>query len=280
MAKCPRAAVLPGRGVKEAETLCGRPGVGREAGMEFSEKALVLRVGRFREIDAWVRLFSPVRGVYTAFAFGGLKSRRRFPGCLDSFNHVRFKVRCSERQGYHCLTEAVLLDAPHRLRQEPSRLGMAVNCLKFFEAVQIGPQGAAEAYRLLRGLLAALENEMPPSALFPVLFRARLTFIQGMLPVWDHCAACGAPLGPQGAVCHVEQGKLFCRQCRDASPGVRQYLGPGALALMALAVSGQPEAWAACRPDPAAGREFSRTVDLLVRYHLGLAWEQGGFVRA
>ena len=74
-------------------------------------------------------------------------------------------------------------------------------------------------------------------------------------------------LGP-----HVEQGKLFCRQCRDASPGVRQYLGPGALALMALAVSGQPEAWAACRPDPAAGREFSRTVDLLVRYHLGLAW--------
>jgi len=231
VAKCPRAAVLPGRGVKEA----GRSVTGRASGARrawnFPKRALVLRVGRFREIDAWVRLFSPVRGVYTAFAFGGLKSRRRFPGCLDSFNHVRFKVRCSERQGYHCLTEAVLLDAPHRLRQEPSRLGMAVNCLKFFEAVQIGPQGAAEAYRLLRGLLAALENEMPPSALFPVLFRARLTFIQGMLPVWDHCAACGAPLGPQGAVCHVEQGKTVLPAMSGCLAGRAAVFGPWRLGL-------------------------------------------------
>ena len=248
--------------------------------MEFSEKALVLRVGRFREIDAWVRLFSPVRGAYTAFAFGGMRSRRRFPGCLDSFNHVQFKVRCAQRQGYHCLTEAVLLDAPHRLRQDANRLGMAVNCLKFFEAVQVGPQGASDAYRLLRGMLAALEAETPPSSLFPVLFRARTTFAQGMLPACDRCAVCGEPLEDRGAVCHVEPGKLLCDHCRDGTPGIRQRLSAAAVSLMALAVTGQPVAWAACRPDPAAGREFSRTVDLLVRYHLGLAWEQGGFVRA
>jgi DNA repair protein RecO (recombination protein O) len=248
--------------------------------MEFSEQALVLRVGRFREIDAWVRLFSPVRGVYTAFAFGGLKSRRRFLGCLDPLNHVRFKVRRAGRLGYHYLTEAELLDAPRRLRHDTNRLGMAVNCLKFFEAVHIGAQGAAEAYALLREVLTALEDAAPPSALFPLLFRARTTFAQGMLPGHDRCAVCGAALGPGGAVCHVEQGKLLCRDCRDDSLGVRQSLGPGALALMEAAVSGRPADWAACRPDPAAGREFSRTVDLLVRYHLGLAWEQGGFVRA
>jgi DNA repair protein RecO (recombination protein O) len=248
--------------------------------MEFSEKALVLHVGRFREIDAWVRLFSPVRGSYTAFAFGGLKSRRRFLGCLDPLNHVRFKVRRSGVRGYPCLTEAELLDAPRRLRRDPSRLGLAVNCLKFFEAVHIGPQGAAEAFGLLREMLAALESETPPSALFPLLFRARVVFGQGMLPVCDRCAVCGADLGCRGAVCHVEQGRLLCGRCRDASPGVRQRLGPGALALMAAAVSGRPGDWAACRPEPAAGREFSRAVDLLVRYHLGLAWEQGGFTRA
>jgi DNA repair protein RecO (recombination protein O) len=248
--------------------------------MEFSEKALVLRVGRFREIDAWVHLFSPVRGGYTAFAFGGLKSRRRFLGCLDPLNHVRFKVRRSGLQGYPCLTEAKLLDAPRRLRQDPHRLGIAVNCLKFFEAVHIGPQGAAEAYALLRAMLAALEAETPPSALFPLLFRARVAFGQGLLPACDRCAVCGADLGPQGAVCHVEQGRLTCPHCRDTAPGVLQRLGPGALALMDAAVAGSPGDWASCRPDPAAGREFSRVVDLLVRYHLGLAWEQGGFVRA
>jgi DNA repair protein RecO (recombination protein O) len=248
--------------------------------MEFSEQALVLRVGRFREIDAWVRLFSPVRGAYTAFAFGGMKSRRRFLGCLDPFNRVRFKVRRSGRLGYHYLTEGQLLDTPRRLRQDTGRLGMAVNCLKFFEAVQIGPQGAAEAYALLGQVLSALEDETPPSALFPLLFRARMTRVQGMLPAHDRCAVCGAVLGPGGAVCHVEQGKVLCPNCRGESPGVRQHLGAGALALMEAAVTGRPADWAACRPDPAAGREFSRTVDLLVRYHLGLAWEQGGFVRA
>ncbi len=248
--------------------------------MEFSEKALVLKVGRFREIDAWVRLFSPVRGVYTAFAFGGMKSRRRFLGCLDPFNHVRFKVRRSGYGGYHCLTEAQLLDAPRLLRQEPHRLGMAVNCLKFFEAVHIGPQGAADAYALLREVLAALETEAAPSALFPLLFRARVAFGQGMLPPCGQCAVCGQPLAAAGAVCHVEAGKFLCPGCQDASPGVRQPLGPGALSLMEAAVSGQPGEWATSRPEPAAAREFARTVDLLVQYHLGLAWEQGRFVRA
>jgi len=250
--------------------------------MEFSEKALVLKVGRFREIDAWVRLFSPVRGIYTAFAFGGMKSRRRFLGCLDPLNHVRFKVRRSGYKDYHCLTEASLLDAPHRLRHDLKRLGMAVNCLKFFEAVHIGPQGAAQGYALLRGMLAALEAESEPSPLFPLLFRARMAFLQGLLPVCDRCAACGEPFSAGGAVCHVEDGRLFCPRCRDngTTGGVRQALGGQALSLLESAVCRGPLQWAACRPEPAAAREFSRTVDLLVRYHMGLAWEQGGFVRA
>ncbi|WP_300157445.1 recombination protein O N-terminal domain-containing protein [Solidesulfovibrio sp.] len=249
--------------------------------MEFSEQALVLKVGRFREIDAWVRLISPQRGVYTAFAFGGLKSRRRFLGCLDPLNHVNFKVRRTGHGGYHCLTEARLLDAPMRLRRDPGRLGMAVNCLKFFEAVQIGPQGAAEAYALLRDMLAALEEADAPSPLFPLLFRARMASLQGVFPVCGRCAVCGAPLGDGEAVCHVEAGRLTCSACRDENaPGVRQRLGAGALALLASGVAGDARAWAHCRPEAAAAREFSRVVDLLVRYHMGLAWERGGFVRA
>ena len=89
--------------------------------MEFSERALVLRVGRFREIDAWVRLFSPIRGTYTAFAFGGLKSRRRFLGCLDPLNQVRFKVRRAGRLGYHFLTAAAFLKSTRPLRHAPQR---------------------------------------------------------------------------------------------------------------------------------------------------------------
>ena len=104
--------------------------------MEFSEQALVLKVGRFRGIDAWVRLVSPVRGVYTAFAFGGLKSRRRFLGCLDPLNHVRFKVRRSGHGGYHCLTEARLLDAPMRLRGDQATVLQWLSTLQSPEKFQ------------------------------------------------------------------------------------------------------------------------------------------------
>ncbi|EKO40249.1 MAG: recombinational DNA repair protein (RecF pathway) [Solidesulfovibrio magneticus str. Maddingley MBC34] len=249
--------------------------------MEYSDQVLILAVKRFREIDAWVRLLSPTRGVYTAFAFGGLKSRRRFLGCLDPLNHVQFKVRRSGYRGYHCLAEGRLLDAPRQLRNHPQRLGMAVNCLKFFEAAPVAPGSFAEAYGLMRAMLATLDAAEEPSPLFPLLFRARMTFLHGMLPACGHCAVCGQPLGQTGAVCHVEEGRVACPDCRAAaSGGVHARLGGEALALLASAVEQGPEQWAACRPHPAAGREFSRAVDLLVRYHMGLAWEQGGFVRA
>jgi DNA repair protein RecO (recombination protein O) len=249
--------------------------------MEFCEQALILGVRRFREIDAWVRLLSPVRGVYTAFAFGGMKSRRRFLGCLDPLNHVQFKVRRAGHRGYHCLAEGRLLDAPRQLRSHPHRLGMAVNCLKFFEAAPLVPGSAAEAYALVRQMLAALEAEADPSPLFPLLFRARMTFLHGMLPGCGRCAVCGEDFGPGGAVCQVEEGCIVCPRCRaGATGGVRAPLGGEALALLAASVEQGPGQWAVCRPHPAAAREFSRTVDLLVRYHMGLAWEQGGFVRA
>ncbi|MDY7000330.1 MAG: recombination protein O N-terminal domain-containing protein [Thermodesulfobacteriota bacterium] len=110
--------------------------------MEFTEKGLILKVGRFREYDLWVRFFSPSRGILTAFAFGGRKSRKRFCGCLDPMNHVLFRIKSSRTGNYLCLQEGSLVQAYPRLRRDPRRLGPAVNCLKFFEAVHVEPQGA------------------------------------------------------------------------------------------------------------------------------------------
>lgn len=67
-----------GRRLRLCAARSGLGGLGqvgpRRIGMEYSDKALILAVKRFREIDAWVRLLSPTRGVYTAFAFGGSKA--------------------------------------------------------------------------------------------------------------------------------------------------------------------------------------------------------------
>lgn len=252
--------------------------------MEFSEKALVLRVGRFREIDAWVRLFSPSRGAYTAFAFGGCRSRRRFCGCLDVFNHVHFKVKTG--RAYHTLLEGRLVEGHAALREHPGRLGMAVNCLKFFEAVDVAPPGARAAHDLLLETLAVLSGESEPPRLFPLYFRAKVACDQGFFPSLASCHGCGATGADlAGAVLHVEEGRFTCPACQAAGRsamsgrGVFMRLGRETVELVESTRRLGPAAWAGMEPSSAAAGEFSRLLDRFVAYHMGLTWEHGTFVK-
>jgi DNA repair protein RecO (recombination protein O) len=248
--------------------------------MEFSEKALVLKVGRFREIDVWTRLFSPKRGVFTAVAFGGSVSRRRFCGCLDVFNHVDFKVKSCRRGQYLHLLEGRLVEAHPKLRSDPERLGPAVNCMKFFEAAYHGAQDAREAYGLLLAALRALAGETSPNRLFPLFFRASVAMSQGFFPDFAACSTCGASLSlGQGAFFHVEEGRFFCQKCPPLRNDAAIRLGPETHSLLALAKSSPPDAWVRAAHSAWSGREFARIVDRFVGRHMGISWENGRFVR-
>ena len=269
--------------------------------MESTEKALVLKVGRFREVDAWVRLFSPHKGLFTAFAFGGCVSRKRFCGCLDPFNLVQFKVKTQRSGGYTYLLEGALINAHRRLRQDNERLGMAVNCLKFLEAAHLGHTGSQAAYALLLGALAALEETPEPSRLLPLFFRGRMAFDQGLAPQWRHCSGCGADTiqtgqtgqtiqtgqpgqtGPTGqgggARFVVEEGRVLCPACRFEGRGTVLPLGRESLSILAAVECSPPSEWALLTPGTQARMECGRALDLFVRYHLGLTWEHGSFTR-
>ena len=64
--------------------------------MEWTDQALVLRMGAFRESDLWLKLLCREHGLLTLFAFGGSRSRRRFCGCLDVLNSLQCRVRSSK----------------------------------------------------------------------------------------------------------------------------------------------------------------------------------------
>lgn len=271
--------------------------------MEFTERVLVLRIGRFREADLWVRFLSPTRGILSAFAFGGSRSRRRFTGCLDSFNDVLFQVKASRGGMYLALQEGVLMRGPQRLRNDWRRIGLAMNCLKFLEAFGVGPEGAASAHSLFSAMLATLEEETPPSVLLPVFFRARLAFEQGYALSFDHCAQCGTILAHE-AVCNFlpPEGFFLCSNCSrgstarkmpihretlDALAQVLEYTGFGAAGAAGSGPDngGAPEArarWndgAVVSLSPLGRKEFARAVDSFIHYHVGLYWENGRFLR-
>ena len=138
--------------------------------MEWTDTALVLHVGRFREADLWVRLLALEQGLVTAFAFGGSRSRRRFTGCLDVFNVIRARVTASRDGQFLNMQESTLLEGPERLRRDWRRQGMAANCVRFMEALGVPPDASPFSFSLLRELLGLLENEERPPELAPLFF--------------------------------------------------------------------------------------------------------------
>ena len=256
--------------------------------MESTEKVLILKVGRLREVDAWLRLFSPRKGVFTAFAFGGSVSRRRFLGCLDPLNVVVFKIKTDTVKGYTYLLEGALLASHPRLRKDARRLGMAVNCLKFLEAAHLGPAGSESAFELLLGTLAALDQEEAASPMLPLFYRARTAFDQGFKPDLSSCAQCGTPLNGQNALealFLVEEGRFLCGCCRTSGKGRQdgqgQAVALGSQSLFALekVATLPPQEWSALVPSIAARMECGRCLDAFVEHHLGLTWSNGSFRR-
>ncbi|MEF2144504.1 MAG: DNA repair protein RecO [Desulfovibrionaceae bacterium] len=245
--------------------------------MEFTEQALVLRTGRFREADAWLRLLTPTRGVLTAFAFGGMKSRRRFPGCLDPLNLVLFKFGSDRRSRFLNLEEGTLLHGHPSLRKDSRCLGVAVNCLKFTEKVQIGPEGATESFDLLLELLALLEQRIMQPERLPLLYRARLGLSQGYRPDFMVCGDCGLQLNAFDNPCFfVEKGQVLCPSCRteeERSTGLD--ISSAALRALEWIMTHPPGEWPRLTVPSQVRREFSLVVERFVAYHLGLEWDGG-----
>ena len=260
--------------------------------MEFTDKALVLKVGRFRETDIWVRLFCAGRGLVTAFAFGGSRSTRRFCGCLDQLVLGNFRVGEGRRGTYKVLEEGTMLHAFPGLRSDPRKLGLVAHCLKFVEAVQIGSQGARPVFDLLLETLAVLEDREVGAELLPLLFKAKLTFEQGLKPDLTLCVRCGRPawdhegLGhtPEGHVSterapagqalgfSVERGGLVCASCGDV---LAEPLSVGAARTLEWISASRPADWPRLALEPEMRRQLDRVVDRFVAFHLGLRWEHG-----
>ena len=249
--------------------------------MEFSEKVLVLQVGKFKEADLWVRLLSPTRGLISAFAFGGSRSRRRFVGCLDIFNEVNVRISTSNRTTYLALQEGVLIRGVTRLREDWQRFGLAVNCVRFLQSFGVGPEGAGEAVFLVREILRLLEEQESIPRLLPLFFRGRLAFDQGYALEVNRCSRCGRDFSAEedAAYLILREGCVVCPSCCGHRSEQLLPLRQETLGVLRDIRTVPPSQWAGILPSPHAAREFARAVDGFIQYHVGIAWDRGRFVR-
>lgn len=247
--------------------------------MEFSERMLVLQVGKFKEIDLWVRLLSPTRGLISAFAFGGSRSRKRFVGCLDAFNEIQVRMVSTHRGAYLVMEESVLIKGLSRLRRDWSRFGLAVNCARFMQSFGVGQDEGAAAYFLLRETLELMEENDSIPHLLPLFFRSRLVFDHGYSLQEETCRHCGRELKSLGASFLVREGIILCPVCAPPRPGTCFALGPKIMQCIELVRTASPREWGSIMLSPADTRAFARVMDDFIHFHVGISWQNGRFVK-
>ncbi len=246
--------------------------------MEFSERVLVLHVGKFKETDLWVRFLSPTKGVMSAFAFGGSRSKKRFVGCLDIFNEVLFRVQSTQRGLYLTLQEGVLIQGTARLRKDWERHGMAMNCIKFTQSFGVSPDGASQTYTTLTQVLQLLENAEQCSSLLPTFYRMRFVFDQGYALNTNTCAQCGCGLDSGSAYIMVQHGQLLCPSCRHTGAGTMIFLCQEALGALNKVVCEPISEWPVLLPSDVRS-QCARAIEGFIQYHVGLEWKNGRFVK-
>ncbi len=229
----------------------------------------------------WVRFLSPTRGLTSAFAFGGSRSRRRFVGCLDLFNEISVRVSASKRGSYLALQEGALIRGLGRLRSDWPRFGLAVNCARFLQSFGIGPEGAGEALFLMREVLRLLDEGEKLPRLLPLFFRIRLAFEQGYALDLSHCARCKNTLSgaSERSFLLLSEGRIICSSCAGTGQDRLLPLGGEALRALEKVALLPPSEWNQVGLSGSGVQEFARAVDGFIEYHVGVAWDKGRFVR-
>ena len=245
---------------------------------EWTDQAIVLRMGHFRDADLWLKVLFRHKGLCTVFAFGGSRSRRRFCGCLDVLNTLRCYVRTSGRQRFLNLTEAELLSGPDRLRSNWQRSGIAANCLRFAEALGVNAESAAETFDLMEDLRVTLDTSRELPGMLPLFFRLRFACAQGLAPALQTCAFCGAQVEGEGSF-SMDDGHVLCPACAIRQNRYSVRLPGRALSTMRQVQASLPSAWPGETLPYPERQALGRAIDGFVQYHLGLAWENGYFRR-
>ncbi len=246
-------------------------------------EALVLRVVEFGESDLILHLLTPETARLTAIAKHARRSRRRFAGNLDFFNHLQVTAVRRSSGSMARLEQALLLTSFDEIRRDAARFGLGCYLLELLD--RLSPEGGAraDARRLFGFALAALRavDARRPDARLRVLLELRALDALGLRPELDVCVRCGGGLGATEEVrFHVGEGGPLCLSCArgNGADTATLRLHLGTLRALAQGLRFELSRLDRLALPPLALAEARRLLSRFARFHLGLELQSERFL--
>jgi len=182
---------------------------------EIQTQALVLRSFDQGESDRLVRLFTERCGRVSAIAKGAKRSRRRFPGTLESLTIAEVRLVAPARSSLMRLESARLSEPYEGLIEDVRRYGIACQLLELLDRLTGENEAHPGLYRFARGALGALRREAP-DRLLALLLRTKVLAWLGYRPELRLCTGCGRSLeGLSRCGFEARQGGAVCPGCAE-----------------------------------------------------------------
>jgi len=222
----------------------------------YNERGVVLRTYRLGEADRIVVIFTEGHGKVRAVAKGVRRTKSRFGARLEPTSHVALLLY--EGRELDVVTQAESIDHHPAVRADLSRLAKATAVVEAVDHVSQDREPDANLYRMVVGALRALEQRDSP--LLVPAFYWKVLAAEGVAPMVDTCARCGATADLDLVAFDLGEGGALCRSCAPATSrgpgGGRDNRGGApisgaALALLRRVLSGDLNAALAERAGPA-----------------------------
>jgi DNA repair protein RecO (recombination protein O) len=205
----------------------------------YRDSGVVLRTIKLGEADRIVSLVTAAHGKVRAVAKGVRKTKSKFGARLEPASHANLLLY--EGRQLDIVTQADAVEIFRNIRDDLDRLAKAEAVLEVVDQVAQERESDERLYRMVVGALRALDDRNSP-LLVPAFFWKLLAH-EGVQPLLDECARCGAT---EGLVAFdLVEGGILCRSCRGggvplsapAADLLRRTLGGDLVACLAEPVS-------------------------------------------
>lgn len=189
---------------------------------EFRTRALVLRSFDYGESDRLVHLYTEERGRISVMAKGARRSKRRFPGTLETFSLILARIFDSPRSSLMRIDGAKLIESCDGIANDLRRFAIGCQFVEILDRFTAENQGNPEFFHFAVGLMGVLRAE-EPDRLLALLVTAKTLAWLGYSPQLARCAGCGVALGPFAARAEPvgfepQQGGAVCPDCAEVAP--------------------------------------------------------------